>query len=688
MAQLTRGRALAAAILLSGASLAPLAVSTPASADDLALRRVLLSTGGVGYFEYEAQVDGDAALTLDVRLDQVDDVMKSVVVYDDRGTIGDISLPGREPLREVFRDLPFGPEALNSPVALLAAMRGAEVRVAGARTMSGRIVSVTAEATELPNDGGTITRNRVSLMTPDGLQQIILEDTDTVQFVDSALQAQLEAALAAIARHNTPDRRALQVRVAGTGERAIRVGYVIETPLWKTSYRLTMDGTQAADAAAMQGWAILENLSGEDWQDIELTVVSGNPVTFRQALYDSYFVFRPEIPVEVLGRVLPPADTGAMASMMQAEGRARSGDALLRREALEQATLGAGMAMSPPPAMAQMTAAASEEATTQVVFRFPGPVTVANGESILLPVISRDLPAERLSLYQPQTDPTHPLASVRMNNGSESGLPPGVLTLYERSVQTGAVSYVGDARLGPFPAGEDRLLSYAVDQKVRIDREAEASRTIAAGKIVDGILDLTVTQRQTTTYTIAGAAHEPRTLLIEHPRNQGWTLIPPEGLDGDEPVETTATHYRLRVVLEPGETRTLPVSMELPLYERHQLLTMSKDQVAVFMASRELSPAVRQALSQLAELQATLVDAEISEHALLRQLNTVIEDQGRLRNNLNSVPRGSDLHQRYLDKMTEQEDEIDRLRIEIADAREAAEQAQQSVVEFVRGLNV
>ena len=686
MAQLTRGRTLAAAILLGGASMASLAASAPAVADELALRRVLLSTGGVGYFEYEAQVDGDTALTLDVRLDQVDDVMKSVVVYDERGTIGDISLPGREPLREVFRDLPFGPEALNSPVALLSAMRGAEVRVTGTRSTTGRIVSVTAEATRLPGDGGTVTRNRVSLMTADGLQQIILEETDAVQFVDAALQAQLDTALEAVALHNTPDRRALEVRVAGTGERRVRVGYVIEAPLWKTSYRLTMEGTQTADVAAMQGWAILENLSGEDWQDVDLTVVSGNPVTFRQALYQSYFVFRPEIPVEVLGRVLPPADVGAV----QAEMAARAAEpSLALRESRAQALFADGMASGAAPAldMAQVVAASSDEATTQVVFRFPEPVSLADGGSILLPVIARDLPAERLSLYQPSTDPTHPLASINIDNDSESGLPPGVLTLYERSTGSGAVSYVGDARLGPFPAGEDRMLSYAVDQKMRIDREHRGSRTISAGRIVDGILNLTVTQSQTTIYTVAGAAREDRVLLIEHPRQPGWTLVTPEGMD-DDAVEMTDSHYRLRLELAAGETKTLAVSLQAPLYERHELMSLAKDQIAVFMASNELSPAVREAMSRLAELQAALADREAASHTLLRDLNGVIEDQGRLRNNLEAVPRNSDLHQRYLGRMADQEDEIDRLRVAIDDAQEARDEARRAVLDYVRNLEV
>ena len=213
-------------------------------------------------------------------------------------------------------------------------------------------------------------------------------------------------------------------------------------------------------------------------------------------------------------------------------------------------------------------------------------------------------------------------------------------------------------------------------------------RTITAGKIVDGVLDVTVTQRQTTLYTVTGAARESRTVLIEHPRYNGWTLIPPDGLNGDEPVEITETHYRLRVELAAGETKSLSVSMEQPIYERHQMAEMNKDQIAVFMASRELSPAIRQAMSDLAEHRAELADREAAERALVRQLNTVIEDQGRLRDNLRSVPGGSDLHQRYLGKMEEQEDQIDSLRTAIDDARNAVLEARQAVTDFVRGLNV
>jgi hypothetical protein len=188
-----------------------------AAEDDLALKRVMLSTGGVGYFEYEATVTGDATLSLPVRLDQVDDVLKSVIVFDDTGGVGTISLPGREPLRDVFRELPFSEAELATPVALLNALRGAEIETLGVRAISGRLLSVTPEQVVLPDGGGTLTRHRLSILTDDGVRQVVLEDADAVRFRDPDLQADIDAALAAVARHGERDRRILDLRATGEG---------------------------------------------------------------------------------------------------------------------------------------------------------------------------------------------------------------------------------------------------------------------------------------------------------------------------------------------------------------------------------------------------------------------------------------------------------------------------------------
>jgi hypothetical protein len=225
-------------------------VATPVAAQtSLPLKRILLSSGGVGYFEHEAVVEGDVELPLSVRLAQVDDVLKSIVVYDDRGGVGTISLPGREPLQQVFRDLPFSAEALQSPVALLKALVGAEIRVGGSSTVAGRVLGVSDEEVALPGGLGRTTRHRVSVVVPrEGVRQFVLEDADRIELADPQLQAQVGEALAAISRHRDQDRRTLSVSLKGAGRRVVRVGYVVEAPLWKTSYRLTVPAEVGGDS--------------------------------------------------------------------------------------------------------------------------------------------------------------------------------------------------------------------------------------------------------------------------------------------------------------------------------------------------------------------------------------------------------------------------------------------------------
>ena len=664
------------------------------AAGGLTLKRVLLSTGGVGYFEHEARVTGDAALTLEVRRDQVDDVLKSIVVYDDRGGVGTVGLPGQEPLETAFRELPFSPDDLASPTALLNALKGAEVRTQGAREVTGRLLSVTEETVQVPNGGGVVTRHRVSLMTAEGLRQLLLEETDSLRFADPRVQAQLDAALAAVAGNAAKERRRLTIRTnapqanpqANPGaERTVRVAYVVAAPLWKATYRLTLPDAQSK-TGDLQGWAVLENLSGEDWNGVELTVASGNPVTFRQALYSAYFVNRPTVPVEVLGRVLPKPDEGAIAGDAVAE---KSGAAMNRAQAAPPMPAPAPMAgpmaaMSAPAPQraAEPLAAESAEATAQVLFRYPQPVSVPNGGTLMMPITARAVPAERLALYQPGTQPRHPLAAVRLNNDAGSGLPPGVLTLYESA--GGASAYVGDARLAAFPAGESRLLSFAVDQAVTVDRSEQPSRTVSRATLADGVMQLTVTERQTTTYRIAGPAREDRTVIVEHPRRAGWELVEP----GGTALDTTAAAYRLPVTVAAGKTVTLNVAVERPRVERVGLADLAPEQVQAYASSAELPAALREALTKVAALRAAVAEKERRIADIEREQAEQAREQERMRQNLGSLPRDSDLHKRTLTKMGEAETRLDTLARELAAARKEAEAARATLRDQIRGMRI
>jgi hypothetical protein len=336
-----------------------------------------------------------------------------------------------------------------------------------------------------------------------------------------------------------------------------------------------------------------------------------------------------------------------------------------------------------PSRVAPVEAALGEESPTQVVFRVPHPVSAPAGHSLMVPIVSREVPAERVSLFQPDTHPRHPLASLRLTNDGATGLPPGILTLYETTGRLGT-AFIGDARLNAFPAGEERLVSFAVDQKVTVDSEVLQTERLTSARLADGVLSLTLRERARARYTVTGAAGEPRVVLVEHPVRRGWRLVGP---DPDE-VERTSEHYRVRTELEPGAVAVLDVVEERPVVRRHELLDMGDDQLRLLFQSRELPDDVRQAMAEIGAQRAAIGERRRTLQRLEGQIDTVLEDQARLRQNLQAVPQQSDIHRRYLGNLGELEDRLAELRQQSETARTALEEAEEAHRDYVRGLDL
>jgi hypothetical protein len=658
-------------------------LTLPAFAQDLALKRVMLSSGGLGYFEYEAAVDGDSALKLTVPLDQVDDVLKSLVVYDDKGGVGGLSLPGKEPLRQTFKDMPFDQTAFESPANLLGALKGAQISVGGPRALSGRIVSV-EEETQTLNDGKTTTkRTRVALFTSAGIQQFILEDAENLQFADPALRDKIGQALHAIQANRAKEARTLVLSARGQGKRTVRVAYIVAVPVWKASYRLTLPADAAAPKAALQGWATIENLSGQDWQGVELTLVSGRPIAFHQALYEAYYVSRPEVPVEVAGRLNPFIDRGGVTAA----------------DVKRAAPAFAPPAPAPPPPasampmpraektgpMSQATNVEQVEATdaaTQVAFKFPNPVTVENGRTLSIPVIDRQLSTQRLALFQSDTSARNPMAAVRLTNDGDTGLPPGILTIYERD-KAGMVAYVGDARLSAFPIGEKRLLAYALDEKITVEREGAQTQRLATGTIAGGVLKYSRVIRQTSTYRVKGPAKEPRQLIIMQRRLPGWDLTKPDA----KGIELSEGYYRIPFQLPGGDvTQVAEVAQEQTQHQELRLFDAKGDQIKVFAQATEFDAKTREALTRILQLQQTVADAERKLAQVDTERQQIVQEQARLRDNLGRVPANSDLQRRYLATLDKQETDLEALTKRRADAEKAVETARDALRSYVAQL--
>src|ERR1700761_7497717 len=258
----SRGRTnLLARLLMASAAL--ISCTVAASANELPLQRVVVSTSGLAQFTHAGTAAAGDKLELSVRLDQVDDILKSLTVFDREGALGAVTLAGKAPLQELFRDLPFGPEAINSPANLLNALVGSEIEIDGQVKAHGRVFRVEDEKTRLPNNGGEITRHRLTLLTDGGLVQAVLEEVSALRFTDPQTNAQVSRALSGLSQNRAKDRRAITIDLLGQGSRPVGFSYVVAAPVWKAAYRLVLpkDGS----TARLQGWAVVENLTGSDW---------------------------------------------------------------------------------------------------------------------------------------------------------------------------------------------------------------------------------------------------------------------------------------------------------------------------------------------------------------------------------------------------------------------------------------
>lgn len=635
------------------------------------LDRVVLSTAGLGQFDWTAEVAGNADLALTVDLHQVDDLLKSLVVFDGAGRLGGVSLPGRAPLEQAFRTLPFGPEALDDPAALLTALRGAEIELSGRRELRGRLLSVTVDS---DGHGEAPRRHRLTLMTDDGLAQAVLEEATALRFPDPAVAARIGEGLAAVQQHRAQDARTLTVALEADDAAPRRVGlsYVVEAPVWKAAYRLVLSGADAGEAL-LQGWAVVENATGGDWQQVELALISGNPVTWRQSLYDSYYVPRPELPVQVVESVTPRRDDGAMAERLSA--------AMLpapRASFAPVAELAGDAAFAPPAAPAGL--AEADEGAVQITFRFAGRFDLPAGHTLLAPFVSTDLAAEPVWLYQPDTHASHPLAAVALDNDSGATLPPGILTLYEG----GGADYAGDAAMPLLPAGDSRLITFALDRATRIERRSpEATQLLEQVRLERGVLIARREHRQTTDYLLQAPPDRPRTLLIDHPLRSGWALAVPD----DVTVSETTGHHRLRLELAAGETRRLAVVESRLDSERVVLGDLSADRLAAWAsASGPLDDGLRAALEGLADQRRALAEAEAALTRTGGALEDLHREQERLRANLAAVPGDSDLARRYLADMAAQEDRIAELRADRERQQDALERQRRAFADALANL--
>jgi hypothetical protein len=639
-----------------------------ALAADIPIREIILYKSGVGYFERAGTLSPGESARLDFKATDMNDVLKSLTLQDrNGGKVTGLRYDSSEPLEQKLAEFPFKIEGQAPLSSFLGQMRGARVELKfSAETISGTILSARLAASEEKKPD----REQVVLLLDSGdLRTLDLAAASSIRFADPKLQAQLKDYLTAVNQSRSKEKRSIYIDSSDAKERQIAASYMIPSPVWKSSYRLIFD--EKSDST-LEGWAIIDNTTGEDWNNVQLAVVSGRPVSFISQLYEPKYLARQTVDLPedqaanpvvyggVIGGIVngvPDGESRPAPPMGQPVARAK---ALNGRDRSQMVTLA-----SPVPAVTgsyQSSMGAVSAVTANVAaadlgelfeYRFATPVTVKKDESAMLPFLQQKIGSRKLLIYS-ENYGEHPMNAAELTNSTGKTLDGGPITVFD------AQSYAGEALMTTLKTGDKRLISYAVELGTRITSKFDSTGNLVREIHVNrGILTTRQAQQETRTFTIRNVDQKPKTLIIEHPQRPGYKLL------NQKPSETTADSYRFEVKLSPDATQKFAVNEELLFDNTYEVSSITPDMLLTYVRNKVISETGRRQLQQILDLKRQVADTDNQIHQADNEINNLVNDQERIRRNiqsLNQVSGQQEQVQKYARQLATQENQLASLR--------------------------
>ncbi len=715
----------------------------PATDTDLALRRVVLYRNGVGYFERHGEVDGDA-LAVKVRRDQVDDLLKSLTVIDrSTGKAVSVSMP-LDPESWASAALSTLAPGRGSLAEVLDGLRGTEVVLqTDVGHLRGRVVMVERIVNEpdphargghgrLP-EGAAQQDHRVTLLSGNHMDAVRLSKVHGVTLKDGDLALQLNRRLDASAGEGMFQQVEVVIRLAGKRAHDLAVSYVVAAPMWKPTYRVVLpeqgkDGGKGK--ALLQGWAVVDNTSGEDWTDVSLALTSGEPIAFRYDLHTPRTIDRADLTEAGVSRraavavgetsydevatmdpsstPAPPPAAGAAAPEKAAEAYDYAeGDMEEERESSNRAKRkdkaggGSGVGRGGPraadpydydakptdaPSVNQpapidyeslrrstMASARSKQVAGQTSFDLRDRVTVPNGSSTMVAVLNQQVDGEQTFLYRPGGAgigyEVNPYRVVRFRNSTPFVLEPGPISIYSGD------SFVGEGLSESVGAGMSATLPFAVEPGIMVTSTADyTGDSMRLLRIVRGVLEVESFARTTTKWRVkAPSAMGTFTVLVRHPKSgSNYELQePPKGTEALPdaylvPVTVTKAGVEAEVTL----VEQTPSQTTLSIWDGRALELLEG-----LVAQSNVTPEMRKKLEPIVKLRQEIgrIDTEID--GLKRQQVELDQRAAETRGNLEAIkkdPAAGSLRAKLnarLDDFTKDGDKMGRKIVELNSQR-------------------
>jgi hypothetical protein len=674
----------------------------------LPLRRVILYSNGVAYFERRGSVTGNAEITLPFKQSQVDDVLKSMLVLDlGQGQIGAVSYDSSAPTSARLAEIPFsiGAETRKDEegglIKVLGQLQGAHVVISTAnRSATGSVLNVDEREIKAEADEPPVTSRSVVIASESGeIVSFDLAEVRSVRVLDEGARQDITHFADVSAMTRRRDAKTISVASDGSGSREMAVSYTISAPIWKTTYRVVLDGSSHP---FFQGWAIVDNVGEEDWAGVSLSLVSGTPVSFIQPLQAPLFRYRPIIPIpedlKLDPQVYEPAEgigTGPAGGIGSGEGHGAGaghayggvGSASSRVAGGPGPLPSAGPVTSLSDAIASESSGVTAAATGAQVgdlfeYHIDQSVTVKHDRSGLIPILQTRMEGERVSIYNEEARKDRPMGGLRLKNTSVLTLEGGPITVIDGD------AYAGEALMERLKPGEERFISYAVDLGTLVDTTSKQERErVFLVRAVKGSFQAHYYKTEKKNYILTNQTDQARVVFIEHPFRKDWKLSD----DTAKPSEKTASVYRFRIELGPHATVEFPVREQLPLMDTYAISNLTRNDMELFISQHYLDESSRLALEGILTIREKIGAQDVRLAAADREIAEISADQSRLRENIKALKDTAEARQliaRYVAKAGDQESRIEQLTADRKTVVEERARLQEELDKAIKALSL
>jgi hypothetical protein len=644
---------------------------------ELPVKQVVLYKHGVGFFQREGRLGPGESARLDFDASEMNDMLKSLTV-DERGggKITGLRYDSQDPLSRKLANFPFQIGEDQSLAAMLGRMMGARLELKlGTETVTGSIVNGRMTA---GNDKQPERQLLTLLLDSAELRTVDLNSATGIHFSDAQLQQQFKDYLTTLAAARSKEKRSVYIDSTDAKERDVVAGYMIPAAVWKSSYRLILNAT---GQPVLEGWAIVDNTTGEDWNKVQLSLVSGRPISFVSQLYAPKYVNRPSAELADDTAARPVVHEGAFATTGALGGFAP------RQEAQK-----AAMPAPPRPAFrTEMAADAISVAPSSIVsdaiarelgdlfeYRIAQPVTIRKNESAMLPFLQQPIQGRKLLIYSDHSSP-HPTSAAELTNSTGKTLDGGPITVYDGG------AYGGEALMETLKSSDKRLISYAVDLGTRITEafgsQAALVREIHASR---GFVTTKLAAEETRTYTLRNVDAKAKTLILEHPLRQGYTLL------SQKAAEKTPNAYRFEIPLAAGGSQEFVVNEERVYDQSYAVTNLTPDVLLTYVRNKNIGDAGRRQLQGIVDQKSKVAENDRALAEVEGQMRDLTAGEDRIRQNissLNSVSGQQQQVQNYARQIDASEQQLAALRDKQAELQKRKSTLQSELNKLIEGLS-